>query len=172
MRRTPMGNRNGVHRVDKNSRRRLCTWLLRRRLRRSRLPRRPPRSPRRRGSNNFFFRSVVSASRGSVEPRLSSFDESSKRASCSQIFGSKEGGDDNGCQEESQEGREEGREESQEGREEEVVARAGAQEPRPFFLVPSPFRERVGSGPAELTPTASPFSLSLQGEGWGVGPRN
>ena len=68
-----------------------------------------------------------------MEPRLSSFDESSKHATCSQIFGSKEGGDDNGCQEESQEGREEGRKEGQEGRKEEVVARAGAQEPRLFF---------------------------------------
>ena len=75
-----------------------------------------------------------------MEPRLSSFDESSKRASFSQIFGSKEGGDDNGCQEESQEGRKEGREEGQESREEEVAIRAGAQEPRPSLSSPSPLR--------------------------------
>ena len=45
----------------------------------------------------------------------------------SQGVGSREGGEKNGCQEESQEGSEEGRKESQEGREEEEVAvRAGA----------------------------------------------
>lgn len=72
-----------------------------------------------------------------MEPRLSSFDESSKHASFSQIFGSIEGGDDNGCQEESQEGREEGRKEGQEGREEEVAVRAGAKAPAFLFWHPS-----------------------------------
>ncbi|HVC75100.1 MAG TPA: hypothetical protein VND96_01140 [Candidatus Micrarchaeaceae archaeon] len=68
-----------------------------------------------------------------MEPRLSSFDESSKRASFSQIFRSIEGDDKNGSQEEGQESSEEGRKEGQEGREEEVVVRVGAKAPAFFF---------------------------------------
>ena len=77
-----------------------------------------------------------------MEPRLSSFDESSKRASFSQIFGSKEGGDDNGCQEESQEGREEGREEGRAQGEAAAVLRVLAKR---GIAVDDKSRERIES---------------------------
>jgi hypothetical protein len=70
------------------------------------------------------------------------------RVTFSQRVVSTEGGEDNGCKEESQESCQEGREESQEGREEEVVDRAGAQKAPAFsFPNPLPSGRGLGSGP-------------------------